>query len=99
MALTACPECQNKISDAAPACPHCGRPIKANAPKTKSRGTAILIALFLGGIGGHRFYLDRTLSGILYLGLCWTLVPALLAVAEVFRLAFMSDQRFREKYC
>lgn len=29
MALTTCPDCQKKISDAAPSCPNCGRPMSA----------------------------------------------------------------------
>ena len=28
MALITCPDCNNSISDQAPACPHCGRPKK-----------------------------------------------------------------------
>ena len=45
----------------------------------KSKTTAILLGVFLGGIGGHRFYLGYTLIGVfqfLTLGGCfiWTLV-------------------------
>jgi hypothetical protein len=32
MALVTCPDCQNSISDAAPACPRCGRPFAFAAP-------------------------------------------------------------------
>jgi membrane protein YdbS with pleckstrin-like domain len=34
MALVACPECQGKVSTAAPRCPHCGHPLGEVAPVT-----------------------------------------------------------------
>lgn len=46
---------------------------------TKSQLTALLLCIFLGGLGIHRFYLGYTFEGIvqlLTLGLCgiWTLI-------------------------
>lgn len=41
-----------------------------------------LLALFLGGIGAHKFYCGRTGMGILYLLLCWTGIPAIVAFIE-----------------
>ena len=64
----------------------------------KSKGVAMLLAFFLGGLGVHRFYLNRPGSGLLYLIFCWTFIPALFALVEVFRLAFMSDRDFQWKY-
>ena len=46
----------------------------------KDRTTAILLTLFLGGIGAHRFYLGQIGLGVLYLLFCWTLAPAIIAV-------------------
>ena len=37
MALINCPECNNKVSDAAPTCPKCGAPI-AGAKEGKPAG-------------------------------------------------------------
>lgn len=53
---------------------------------TKSTGIAYLVWMFLGPLGGHRFYLDRVGSGILLccltlaggVGLIWWLFDALL---------------------
>ncbi|GAQ23915.1 hypothetical protein DEIGR_400048 [Deinococcus grandis] len=42
----------------------------------------VLLALLLGGLGVHHFYLGRTTPGLLHLLLCWTLVPSVLAVAH-----------------
>jgi TM2 domain-containing membrane protein YozV/ribosomal protein L40E len=44
----------------------------------------ILLALFLGGLGIHHFYLRRTGLGILYLCFFWTWIPALLGFVECF---------------
>ena len=44
----------------------------------------VLLALFLGGIGMHHFYLRRTGLGILYLCLCWTPLPWFLGFVESF---------------
>lgn len=41
-----------------------------------------LLAIFVGGIGIHKFYAGRTGSGILYLLLCWTFIPGLVAFIE-----------------
>ena len=56
--------------------------------KSKSKGTGIFWAIGLGGIGAHRFYLDETALGILYLCLVWTGVPLVVAIIEgVFLMA------------
>ena len=42
-----------------------------------------LLALFLGGIGAHKFYAGKTGMGIVYLLFCWTCIPAFLALIEL----------------
>ncbi len=49
----------------------------------KSKTVGMLLALFLGGIGAHQFYLGKILWGVIYLALCWTFVPILLSIIEV----------------
>lgn len=41
-----------------------------------------LLALFLGGLGFHKFYTGRIGLGILYLLFCWTGIPSLLGLIE-----------------
>lgn len=41
-----------------------------------------LLAIFLGGIGVHKFYAGKTGSGIVYLIFCWTAVPAIVGFIE-----------------
>jgi TM2 domain-containing membrane protein YozV len=66
--------------------------------KKKNRIAAILLALFFGSFGVHRFYLRKPFSGVLYIIFFWTGIPAVLSVIGAFRFAFMSDEKFDEKY-
>lgn len=101
MGLTTCPDCNSTVSTSAQSCPKCGRPADhlLQLKKNLSRTTAGLLALLLGGLGVHRFYLGRPGSGVLYLLFCWTFVPAFLGFLEAIVLLSMSDSRFEEKYC
>ncbi len=60
----------------------------------KNRTTAALLALFLGGIGAHKFYLRKTGVGILYLVFCWTFIPSIIAFIEAIIFFTMSDEKF-----
>ncbi|PTE74189.1 TM2 domain-containing protein, partial [Staphylococcus gallinarum] len=40
----------------------------------------IVLALFLGGFGVHKFYARKTGMGLLFLVFCWTGVPHVLAI-------------------
>jgi Predicted membrane protein len=64
----------------------------------KSKTAAGILALFLGGFGVHKFYLDRPGQGILYLLFCWTFIPAFIAFIEAIIYFAMSDVAFNAKY-
>lgn len=64
----------------------------------KSRTIAVLLALFLGGIGAHKFYLGNVGVGLLYLLFCWTFIPALIALFEAIRWLCMSNESFAARY-
>lgn len=94
-----CSGCGVIIHKSAASCPHCGAP-QADIVRTgrKSRVAAILLTLFLGGLGAHKFYLGRPGWGILYFLFCWTFIPALVALVELIIYITMSDAAFAEKY-
>ena len=52
--------------------------------RRKDVTTAVLLALFLGGGGAHKFYMGRTSIGVVYLLFFWTLIPAIVALVETF---------------
>ena len=58
-----CPSCGNQTVPGAAVCTHCGVALGAAAPATgeqKSKMTAGLLGIFLGGLGIHNFYLGYT---------------------------------------
>ncbi len=64
----------------------------------KSRVTAGFLAIFLGGIGVHKFYLGSVGWGVVYLIFSWTWIPAILGIIEGIIYFSMSDHSFKEKY-
>lgn len=64
----------------------------------KNRMVAALLALFLGFMGIHKFYLGHNFAGIIYLIFCWTWIPGIIAFFEFIGLLLMSDQAFDAKY-
>ncbi len=64
----------------------------------KDRTTTMLLCLFLGGLGIHKFYLGKKNDGIIYLVFFWTYIPAIVAFFEFFGFCFMSDWEFNSKF-
>jgi Tfp pilus assembly major pilin PilA/TM2 domain-containing membrane protein YozV len=95
--MIACGACGKTLHQTAPICPHCGASQRSRGYKSKV--AAGLLAIFLGGLGVHRFYLGQW-WGVFYLLLFWTLVPGLIALIEgiVFLVANQEswDQRHNE---
>lgn len=60
----------------------------------KNKTTAILLALFLGGLGIHHFYLKHYARGFLYLIFCWTYIPSILGVIDALYYAFGGGNEF-----
>ena len=48
----------------------------------RNKITAGLLALFLGSIGIHKFYLGKPVQGVVYMLLSWTGVPTLISIVE-----------------
>ena len=94
-----CFACGRPVDPRAEICPGCGirqRGVGGGAPK--SRTTAIVLALFLGGFGAHKFYLGQPGMGILYLVFCWTFIPVFISLIEIILYLLTSDKAFAAKY-
>ena len=70
---------------------------RANWP-IKSKIVAGILALLVGGIGIHKFYLGKSGKGVMYLLFCWTGIPALLAFIEGIIILCSNDENFQIKY-
>ena len=55
----------------------------------KNPTTAVLLAVFLGSFGAHKFYMGKVGWGIVYLLFCWTWIPGIVGLIEAF---MISDQ-------
>lgn len=71
----------------------------------KSRFVAIALALFLGGLGAHKFYLRRPGAGIFYLLISFSstrilgfTIGALLGVMDAIAMMMMDDRTFDRRY-
>lgn len=65
---------------------------------SKNRIVAALLAIFLGSLGIHKFYLGQLLWGVIYLLLCWTGVPAVVGIIEGIYYLIITDDEFNAKF-
>jgi TM2 domain-containing membrane protein YozV len=98
-----CSACGTQISPQALTCPNCGHPnavnpAAANAANgfNKSRTTAGILAILLGGFGVHKFYLGKIGMGILYFVFAWTGVPSIIGIIEGIIYLTQTDQAFAQ---
>lgn len=106
-----CHHCGEKIASEAEICPKCGvrqgRFKESAKPQSDNRRiTAALLALFLGTLGAHWFYLGQKNKAIIYL-LCIfpgfiLIIPALISCAlsiyDGVTFLSMSDSKFEKTY-
>lgn len=67
---------------------------RVRQPVSKKR--YLLLTVFTGWMGGHRFYAKRYYLGAMYLAFCWTLIPLMMAVLDILEVVPMkSDEAGR----
>lgn len=96
-----CTNCGGIIDYRAEICPKCGvrQPLSVEITGSgKSKVTAGLFGILLGGIGIHKFYLGSVGWGIVYLIFCWTFIPSIVGLIEGIVYLTMSDNDFAVKY-
>ena len=64
----------------------------------KDRMVAAALALFLGGLGIHKFYLGKTAQGVLYLIFSWTGIPSFIGWIEGIVYLLKSDIDWAAEY-
>lgn len=58
------------------------QPTYANMGKVVTKWVYLVLAIFLGWAGAHKFYAGRVGTGVVYLLFCWTWIPAFIAFIE-----------------
>ncbi len=96
-----CVECGVLINRRAEICPECG--VRQTSPggagdMDSDQMAAALLAIFVGGIGVHKFYQGRTKLGVIYLCFSWTLIPALIAFVEGILMLVADEEEYQRKY-
>ncbi len=101
-----CINCGAEIDEKAEICPKCG--VRVQPPPRaryyvvreggKNQVLAGLLAIFLGWIGVHKFYLGRIGMGIVYVLFFWTTIPAIIGIIEGIIYLTMDPVEFSERY-
>lgn len=65
----------------------------------KNKYVAGILAILLGDLGIHKFYLGKIGWGIVYLLFCWTGIPAIVGLIEGIIYLCTDDETFQVKYC
>jgi TM2 domain-containing membrane protein YozV len=63
-----------------------------------SKTTVILLALFFGVFGMHKFYTSRSKMGYLYVLLSWTLLPIIFSLLDILYYALLKKEKFEKKF-
>jgi TM2 domain-containing membrane protein YozV len=101
-----CRQCGTALHPGQLLCIKCGVAVQSvsaavqitGAPCDKNRVTAGILAILIGGIGIHKFYMGSWGWGIVYVMFFWTYVPAILGLIEGIMYLAMSDDVFAAKY-
>lgn len=70
----------------------------SNHLNSRNKLIAAMLAFFLGWLGFHKFYLGQITGGVIYLLLCWTFIPMIVAFIETIILLSMSDEVFDKRF-
>ena len=93
-----CPKCGHELLAAGDYCSQCGLPIPPDErlydvpdASVHSRSVALLLCIFLGYFGIHRFYVGKVATGIL-----WLMTGGLFGVGYVFDIIMIATGNFTD---
>lgn len=92
-----CQKCGKEINDEAVVCIHCGCAVqKAKNPNSREWLVTLLLSLFLGALGAHRFYTGYIGIGVVQLLTCggcgiWSLIDFICICCNSFKDADGND--------
>jgi|GEM_PF-1942947 len=66
-------------------------PRQLGPPSNANRLTALLLAFFVGWLGAHRFYVNRPLSGLV-----WLITLGFLGIGVIYDLVLIATGEFRD---
>lgn len=102
----ACPQCGAPVRAAqstppapppvVPYSPHGAGAVTGTGPK--NRAIAVVLALVLGSLGAHKFYLGSVGLGVVYLLFFWTYIPGILGLVEGIYYAVIGEDEFQRRY-
>lgn len=99
-----CKNCGKEISDKAYICPFCGcltgenNPLNPKSNRNKSKISAGLLALFIGTLGIHNFYLGKNKRGLTQLLITIGAIAILVIGTLVFTFSFANRYYEFEEY-
>lgn len=93
-----CSNCGEQIDAKAEICPECGVRQAGMSTGEKDKIVAGILGILLGGLGIHKFYLEDTQMGVLYLCFFWTGIPAIIGFIEGILYLLQTDEEFQSKY-
>lgn len=87
-----CPYCMEDVHEDAIKCKHCFEIIKEYPVSKKKRLVALVLCLFLGTFGIHRFYVGKTFTGLI-----WMLSLGLLGLGTFLDIIMIIVGTFKDK--
>ncbi|WP_071516842.1 NINE protein [Geitlerinema sp. PCC 9228] len=66
--------------------------------KERNKWIALVITVFGGWFGIHKFYLGENAAGVLYLLFCWSGIPGIISIFDFLWLLLVSEQEFDRRF-
>ncbi len=93
-----CKGCARPLRARSRFCDQCGTKVEEGTQtipvSVLVQKNAALLAIFLGGVGAHKFYLGQVKQGVIYVLFIWTLIPIILGIIDGIRLFQLSSEQF-----